>query len=181
MATKIHLKELQYAFDIMECKFIEADGPAIQSLQKHLKINWFWELVKCIFNRAQFDFPLISCALLERCKKDKEYYKYLEMYDDLRNKLEDVLSGDAILLIPTHPEPAIHIYTTLIKFQNVGYTAIFNSLGYPVTNIPAGMSCGVPIGLQAVATQCKDRLTVAAGEELDKVFRGWNSPCEINV
>lgn len=179
--TKLYIREFQYALDMFQCKFIEADGPVIKSLQKHLKINWYWELIKLIFSRAQFDFPVICMAIIEKGEKDKAYYECLEMYENLKNKLEDILFGNAILLMPTHPEPAPHVFTTIPKLKNIGYTAIFNNLGYPATNIPAGMSYGVPIGLQAVATQYKDHLTIAAAEELDKVFNGWKSPCEVKV
>lgn len=43
------------------------------------------------------------------------------------------------------------------------------------------MSSGIPIDLQVVATQYKDRLTLAAAEELDKIFHGWRSPCEVKL
>lgn len=178
---KLPLKELKYAADICQCKFMEADGPPIKSMQKRVKINWYWELVKCLFGRARFDFPIICLAITEKGHKDKFYYECLKMYENLKNGLEDALSGDAILIMPTHPEPAPHLGTTILKFKNVGYTCIFNCLGYPATNVPAGMSYGVPIGLQVVATQNKDRLTLAAAEELDKVFFGWKSPCETKV
>lgn len=160
----------------------ETGGPPIQSgLEQNGKINWKKELVNCIFRRAQFDLPIIFFALSEKGRKDKFYYKCLKMYEDLRHKLEDVLSGDSILLMPTHPEPAPHIWTPYLKFKNTGYTMIFNILGYPATNIPAGLSCGVPIGLQAISTLGKDHLTLAAAEELDTVFKGWHCPCEVKL
>lgn len=172
---------MEFAYDMCESKFIEADSQPILNLQKQFGINMYWEAIKCIFNCSQIDFPFIFCALTEKSEKDEEYRKYLKMHDDVKFKMEDVLSGDAIFILPTHPEPAQHIYLTIPKFKNFGYTSIFNSLGYPATSIPAGMSCGLPIALQVVATQYKDHLTIAAAEELDKVFGGWKSPCDVKL
>lgn len=107
---------MQHAFEMVDSKFIEAEGQPITCLQNDLKINWYWEMLKSIFNRSQFDFPFICCALTEKTDKDKNYYKYLKLYEILKNKLEDILSGDAILLLPTHPEPAHHIFLTIPKF-----------------------------------------------------------------
>ncbi|GFU58503.1 hypothetical protein NPIL_413951, partial [Nephila pilipes] len=44
-----------------------------------------------------------------------------------------------------------------------------------------GFSKGLPFGLQVVSGQFKDHLTIAAAQELDKVFGGWKSPCQVEV
>lgn len=103
-------------------------------------------------------------------------FRCLEMYDELKKKLEEYLQGDAILLIPTHPDPPPHYLMTIPKYPNIAYTCIFSILGYPSTQIPAGLSRNLPIGIQAISTQYKDHLTLAAATELDKVFGGWINP-----
>ena len=67
------------------------------------------------------------------------------------------------------------------KVPDIGYPSIFNILGFPATQIPAGFSKGLPIGIQAIAGHYNDHLTLAAAAELDKVFGGWKSPSSIIV
>ena len=99
----------------------------------------------------------------------------------LKEKFDNIFKEDAILLLPTHPEPPPHYLLTIPKYPNIAYTCIFNILGYPSSQIPAGFSSGVPIGIQVVSSTFQDHLTIAAAEQLDKVFGGWVSPCSIQV
>lgn len=103
------------------------------------------------------------------------------MYNELKRKLEEYLEGDAILLIPNHPDPPPHYLMTIPKYPNIAYTCIFSILGYPSSQIPTGLSRGLPIGIQAISRPYKDNLTLAAAVELDKVFNGWINPGPVSV
>lgn len=63
--------------------------------------------------------------------------------------LQDLLGDDGVLICPTFSTSAFFHYEML---QNVYYSTfmtIFNSLGFPVTQCPMGLSeNGLPIGLQ---------------------------------
>ncbi|GIY64321.1 fatty-acid amide hydrolase 2-B [Caerostris darwini] len=180
--TAIHanIKEMAYAFNMWECKLLECGGPSFKSaLAPEGKINLHWELFKCLFGCSDHTLPAIYFGMVDRREKDKFYYKCLEKYNDLKRKFEEMLQGDAIFLLPTQCEPPMHYLTTIPKYPNIGYTCIFSILGYPSTQIPAGFSDGVPIGIQAISRQYQDHLTLAAGLELDKVFGGWVSPSPV--
>ncbi|GFY73721.1 fatty-acid amide hydrolase 2 [Trichonephila inaurata madagascariensis] len=114
--------------------------------------------------------------LLERRRQELE----LE-FKNLEQKIKEIFEEDAIILVPTHPEPAPHYLMTIPMYPNIAYTCIFNILGLPSSQIPAGLSNGVPIGIQAVSGPFKDHISVATALELDKVFNGWISPFPINV
>ena len=101
------------------------------------------------------------------------------MYKTLKKKLDELFREDALLLIPTHPEPAPHHLITIPNFRNIAYTGIFNVLYYPATQIPAGEINGLPFGIQAVSGINKDYITITAALELDKVFGGWKSPSKV--
>jgi fatty acid amide hydrolase 2 len=59
------------------------------------------------------------------------------------------LGSDGIFIFPGHPEPAVKHYSTILKKSNISYTAIFNTLGVPVTQCPLGLNKdGMPIGVQ---------------------------------
>lgn len=181
-AISANLPEMKYAFNIWECKLLECGGPSFKTmLAKGGHINLHWELVKSLFRCSEHTLPAIYFGLVDRRDKDAFYHKCLEIYKVLRTKLLEMLEDDAILLIPTQCEAPLHYLETIPKYPNIGYTCIFSILGFPSTQIPAGFSSGVPIGIQAISRPNQDHLCIAAGLELDKLFGGWVSPCPVNV
>ncbi|XP_054715337.1 fatty-acid amide hydrolase 2-A-like [Uloborus diversus] len=184
-AVRLNVPELALAFYMWECKLLEADGPSFKSIlrrsEENKEVNLFWEFCKSLIHTSDHTWPALFFATIDRREKDKFYYKCLEMYKILERKLNEALQGDSILLVPTHPDPPPHHLMTIPKYWNIAYTCIFNILGFPSTQIPAGMSHGLPIGIQAIGRQYQDHLTLAVAVELDKVFRGWICPCPINV
>lgn len=179
--TELRMEELKHAFLIWRCKAFEIAGSFLTNSLADDNTNVHWEFLKCLFGCSEYSYRILYFASIEIRKKDKTFERCLDMYKAIEDKFEDVLSGDAILILPTLPEPPPHPIVTIPKFVDVGHTAIFNVLGYPATNVPAGFSEGLPIGIQVVATKDKDHLTLAAATELDKVFNGWRSPCPITV
>ncbi|XP_035232831.1 fatty-acid amide hydrolase 2-like isoform X1 [Stegodyphus dumicola] len=181
--TKVNIKELEDSFKIWENKLLECGGLSFNSMLagEDSSINLCWELFKSLFRCSNHTLPAIFYGMTGIQEKNKCYYKCLEKFNDLKAKFEELLQGDAIFLLPTHPELPPHYLMTIPKFQNIGYTSIFNILGYPATQIPAGLYDGVPIGIQAISLPLQDRLTIATAVELDKVFNGWICPCPINI
>lgn len=60
-----------------------------------------------------------------------------------------MLGDDGVLLVPPHPTAAIYHNQSLTRPFNFAYVAIFNVLGFPVTQVPLGLgSWGVPLGVQ---------------------------------
>lgn len=181
-ATELKIEELRDAFDIWESKLLETDCISFKDmLSEDGPINLGIEFLKSLIQCSDFTWPALYFAAVDRREKDKVYFNCLEKYKILEEKFENIFKEDAILLLPTHPEPPPHYLLTIPKYPNIAYTCIFNILGYPSSQIPTGMSHGVPIGIQAVSSMFQDHLTLAAAEELDKVFGGWISPCSINV
>ncbi len=65
--------------------------------------------------------------------------------------VQELLGDDGVLLVPSFPTPAFYHYQSLSKPFNFAYTAIFNVLGFPITQVPLGLgSWGVPLGLQVI-------------------------------
>ncbi|GBN24919.1 Fatty-acid amide hydrolase 2 [Araneus ventricosus] len=180
--TQMHLDDLRYAFSMWECRVLEIQNQGlIAEMANDADINLYWELIKSLFRCSDHTLPIIYNALVERNCKDRFYYKCRKLFKELERKFDEILEGDAILFLPTQPEPPLHYLMTIPKFPNLGYNGIFNVLGYPVTQVPGGFSKGLPIGIQVAARRFQDHLTIAAGVELDKVFGGWISPCPISV
>lgn len=54
-----------------------------------------------------------------------------------------------MLLYPSHPTLAPYHNEPLFRPLNFTYTAIFNALGFPVTQVPLGLAPnGLPLGIQ---------------------------------
>lgn len=182
-AERLKIKELKYAFEIFMCKLYEAAGTFVKTtvFGADAKPNYFLEFLKSTFRLSDYDYRILYFALIEQHRKNKFYYKCLEKYCNIEAKLDEILDDNAVLVLPISPEPAPHPIVTIPKFYNVAYTCIFNILGLPGTAVPAGMSDGLPIGLQVLAKKDCDHLTLAAAVELDKVFGGWRNPCPVLI
>jgi hypothetical protein len=56
-------------------------------------------------------------------------------------------------------------------------TSIWNVLELPVTQVPLGLSCeGLPLGVQVVAGNGNDHLSIAVALFLEQKFGGWTPP-----
>lgn len=176
----LSIPELQYALDIWESKLLEVGLPPFRDAVVG-KSSLFLELIKVFFRSSEHTLPAVYYSAIERRAMDSNYHRFLKMYNTLKKKLEEVLEGDAILLIPTHPETAPHHLMTIPKYPNQAYTCILNVLGLPSVQIPAGLSGGLPIGIQAVGRANNDHLCIRAAMELEKVFGGWRSPSKITA
>nr|XP_042907650.1 fatty-acid amide hydrolase 2-A isoform X1 [Parasteatoda tepidariorum]XP_042907651.1 fatty-acid amide hydrolase 2-A isoform X2 [Parasteatoda tepidariorum] len=177
-AIPLKLPELKNALDMWQCKLLETDIPPFKLCLAHKdgKTNLLLELLKNIFHLSHHTLHLIYYSMIEIRERDQRYYDLLRQYGVLEKKFQEIFKEDSVLLVPTHPEPPPFYHLTIPNLVNVGYTAIFNVLGFPATTIPAGMCDGLPIGIQAVSGHFKDRLTISTGMELDKLFGGWITP-----
>ncbi|KAK2719963.1 hypothetical protein QYM36_005434, partial [Artemia franciscana] len=83
-----------------------------------------------------------------------------------------LLGDNGIFMYPTHPTAAPYHNQPLCRPFNFSYTAIFNVLGLPATQVPMGIGQnGVPVGLQAlclfIALAFCDEETAAPAEETE--------------
>lgn len=182
MPKKICIPELQYTPEITKALIIEGGKPSLRDMLKaNDSINIFYEFLKIIFRISKHTLPTIYLAASGNQKKDKNHYRYFAMFDVLKSKLDSFLDEDSVILMPTHPETAVHHLMSIPKFDNKAYTCFTNFFGYPVTQIPAGFSDGLPIGMQILSKQDNDYLCILTAVELEKVFGGWRSPSKIIV
>ncbi|KAG8196360.1 hypothetical protein JTE90_009578 [Oedothorax gibbosus] len=189
-ATPLRMDELKMAFHVWEQKLLESSPVAFRDLmadkrpgQEDKTINLWLEFFKNLVGCSDHTMPAIFFGMVDKRDKDPFYHECLETFKTIQAKFAKIFNDqeDAILLVPTHPEPPPHYLMTIPMYPNIAYTCIFNILGFPSSQIPAGLSRGAPIGIQAISGQFKDHLTVATAVELDKVFGGWISPCSVDV
>lgn len=143
------------------------------------------EILKSLFNKSDHTRASLMYALSKKVGNfnDARIEKFTKMLEEVKSEFYEILGSDGVFLYPTHPEVAPKHGTTLLKAHNVGYTAIFNILSVPVTQVPIRLSSdsGMPIGLQIAAAPFCDHLCLTLAEEIEQVFGGWNAPCDVDV
>ena len=141
-------------------------------------VNPFWELLKSCVGLSNHTIPAIGLGLLEKFESltpRSVSESFIQMGEELRLELESILGEDGVLLYPSHPSVALDHNIPLLFPFNFAYTAIFNVLYLPVTQCPVTLSkSGLPLGIQVVAANNNDRLSIAVAMEIEKLCGGWD-------
>ena len=142
------------------------------------EVNPFTELLRWLLLCPRHTLPAIGLGILEKVPFPEEELKKLRaMVSKLQEELRELLGENGVLLYPTSPTPALYHNQPLTVLFNWNYTAIFNVLGLPSTQVPMGLGKeGVPIGFQVVGNFHRDHVTIAVARELEKQFGGWVPP-----
>lgn len=184
-AERVDIPELFYSLDIwMNGMASEPNKAAFCSELAGGKgvINPWVELVKWLLNLSKHTLPALFLGILEKwvSTTSKEHLEYLELGVQLKARLESVLGDNGVLIYPSHSTPAPYHSQPILKNFNFAYTAVFNILGVPVTQVPLGLgSWGVPLGVQVVGATNMDRNTLAVAREAERIFGGWYPPSQV--
>lgn len=189
VAEKVTFDEFKYGFLLWSVEAnTEPDAPTMAQQFKDGRegeLNPVVELVKKVFNVSEHNMNSIMAATLEKFSPavgSKSHRLLTKKAADLRKKFNDMVGGNGVLLVPSHPEPAPKHFTTLLKVFNVSYTSVTTVLQAPITQCPLGLSNeGLPYGVQIIAQPFNDRLTIGVAQELEKALGGWSPPCRVNV
>lgn len=137
------------------------------------------EFGKLALKRSDHTFPLVVLALFERLPEltPARTAKLRAEALTLKAQLEDLLGDDGVLITPTYPTVAPKHHKALLPPFNFVNCAVFNALSLPVTAVPTGLNAaGVPTGVQVVAKEGNDHLTLAAALALETALGGWAYP-----
>ena len=177
----LQLARLKHSFDIWSAMMDEA---AETRFSDHLgahgePTSGGRELVRWMVNRSAHTLPAIMLALAE---KIPQYLpglskKALEHGHALKAELNEKLGAHGVILYPSFPSTAPRHYRPMLLPFNFQYTAIFNVLEFPVTQVPLGLSAeGLPLGVQIASRAGNDHVTIAVALELERRFGGWVFP-----
>lgn len=137
------------------------------------------ELGKALVGRSKHTVPGLGLCLIERipallAERSKQF---VALGRELRAELEEMLGDDGVMLFPSYPTPAPKHRVPLVVPFKWSYTAIFNVLEMPVSQVPMGLDeRGVPLGVQVTAKNHGDTLTIAVALELERAVGGWTPP-----
>ena len=81
----------------------------------------------------------------------------------IRRRLDELLANDALLLLPSAPEPAPRIDATMAEHERVrqraiGITCIASLGGLPQVSLPLGRLAEGPVGLSLIAARGQDAM-----------------------
>jgi len=182
---KVKLAKFHHAMEMWFVKMATGDNPsfAVEMAMRQGEVSPGYELLKSIIGQSEHTFAAIVLAIGEKLTLPSNHptsQKMIAMCDELLRELQELLGDDGVLLVPPHPTAALYHNQPLTKPLNAAYTAIFNILGLPVTQVPLGIgSWGVPVGVQVVANLHNDHLTLAVAAELERAFGGWVNPSSV--
>jgi len=178
--TKRRIEGLKKSFSIWSTMLIEAGGPTFSELLGNGKpIASFRELAKLIFGASEYTLPSIALTILERFPKlmPNRSKKFVEAGKALKRELTEMIGPNGIMLYPPYPSVAPPHNKPLLPPFNWVYTAIWNVMEFPVTQVPLGLNDkGLPLGVQVVGIHGNDHVTIAVALELEKIFGGWVPP-----
>ncbi len=142
-------------------------------------INLAHEFGRLFRGKGRVTFPALGLAALDRLmtKVPDSLSRRLPKASELQAELEATLGPNGVLLHPPYSRPAPrHKFALLTPFDAM-CTAVFNVIGFPVTQVPTGFdNRGLPVGVQVAGRRGNDYLTIAVAEALEKDFGGWFLP-----
>lgn len=143
------------------------------------KVNFGLELAKSFFGESDFSLPANALALIEEIADMPHEMQshFLGHVAELKKYFADLLGDDGVFICPTYTSTAPRHNMPLLKPLDFVYTALFNTLELPVTQVPMGFDAnGLPVGIQVVSNHFHDHLSMAVGIFLEKQFGGWKPP-----
>ena len=177
---KIRIEGLKKSFDIWSSMLEAAGGPSFKSLLGQGKpINAWAHLIKFFLRRSPHTFPAIGLAFLENLPKmtPAKTKRFVEYGHTLKKEVVDLIGPEGVMFFPSYPTPAPRHKKPLFPPFNWVYTAIFNVLELPVTQVPLGLNAkGLPLGVQVVGIHGNDHTTIAVAMALEKALGGWVPP-----
>jgi fatty acid amide hydrolase 2 len=85
--------------------------------------------------------------------------------------------GDGVLLYPTYASVVPRHHRPLLSPWGCAYAGAFNVMGFPVTQVPLGLTGrGLPTGVQVATRPGNDHVSIAVALELERRFGGWIPP-----
>lgn len=177
---KAKLDAIKYGLEIWSANLLGPDStPFKEVIGGGTPIKFGEELKRWFLGKSPYTFPSIGISFLEDLflKNPRKTQRFVHLGEEMKKRLEDILGDNGILLFPSHSRPAPVHYTPLLTPFDFVYTALFNIMETPVTQIPLGLNEeGLPLGIQAIGPHGKDHLTLAVAQFFEQKMGGWVKP-----
>lgn len=137
------------------------------------------ELARFPLGGSRYTLPGLLLSLFEELptRFTARTRQILALGKDLSAELAAVLGDRGVMLYPSFPRVAPRHRTPLLAPFQFAYTAIFNVMEMPATQVPLGLDArGLPLGVQVVAPRHQDHLSIAVAMALETSLGGWVPP-----
>ncbi len=134
------------------------------------------EVFRFVARSSKVTLPALLVALVEKPGQLMRWMnkRMLELAWSMQAEMEERLGDDGVLICPVFPGPAPRHTWIWLSLMGMGYSGIFNVLGFPATIIPVfHRHDGLPVSVQVVAGRWNDHLTLAVARFLEQTFGGW--------
>jgi fatty acid amide hydrolase 2 len=172
--------ELRSSLEIWSTMLAGAGGPTFADLLGNGdELRLLPELGRLLLGRSPYTLPALGLALIEPISKasPRQVARFEQEGEALKRLLQLTLGDDGVMLFPAHTRPAPRHGHPLLPPIQWAYTAIFNVLELPVTQVPLGLNAeGLPLGIQVVGAHGRDDLTIAVALALEQDLGGWVPP-----
>jgi fatty acid amide hydrolase 2 len=176
---RVRLRGLARAFDLWSAALSDAGDKSFATLLANGADKGFGpELLRWATRRSPHTLPAIGLAIVERVTEllPARTRRLVARARQLSRELQATI-GDGVMLYPTFARTAPRHYAPLGTPFSIGYTALFNVLGMPATQVPLGLSrAGLPLGVQVAGRAGNDHVTIAVAEALERAGAGWVPP-----
>jgi fatty acid amide hydrolase 2 len=175
------VKRLRRSIEIWSAMLHTSGGPSFRSMMAEgaERFSPLRELARMPLGRSHYTFPGIGLALLEVIPDlmKERTQRLAALGPELRRELEDLVGDGGVILFPSYPTVAPRHSRALFPPLKWAYTAIFNVLEMPVTQVPLGVDAeGLPLGVQVAARNARDDLGIAVAIALEQSCGGWVPP-----
>lgn len=129
--------------------------------------------------KSPHTLPLVLLTLMEQFPNlaTGQRKHFVELGHQLKQQLNELLGDDGVLVLPTFPEVAPRHGAPIFKPFDFVYCAIVNAMQLPSTAVPMGLNGGgIPTGIQVIANQNNDHLSMACALVLEQAAGGWTPP-----
>ena len=183
--TRQRIEGLKQSLFIWATMLSEAEDSSYRSrLGQGRKISATRELGRWFRGKSDHTLPSIGLALLEQVPErlPSSSEKYMRLGRELRARLIQAIGPRGVMLYPSYASVAPKHNQPLWLPVRWVYTAIFNVMEFPVTQVPLGLNAeGIPLGVQVVGTPGNDHLTIAVATALAEDFGGWSVPSALPI
>jgi fatty acid amide hydrolase 2 len=178
-ATVVHRKfaKIKKGFEIWSAMLSAATTtPYPEILGEKGRLKPTVELARLLTGRGRHTLAAIMMCTADGLASKLSWMNkgFIQQGQDLQKEIEDALGDNGVLLHPPYNRPAPAHWDAFRTPFAPAYTAIFNVLEFPVTQVPVGFSKGgLPLGVQVVGARGMDHLTIAAARCIEHKLGGW--------
>ena len=176
---RARFSELKYSLAIWSAMLSRAEDTSYRArLGQGRPISTPLELLKWSVGRSAHTLPSLGLAVLEQVQGLLPGDAHLvNLGARLRETLIDRIGPSGVMLYPSYASPAPRHLKPLFPPINWVFTAIFNVMEFPVTQVPLGLNRrGIPLGVQVASIPGNDHVTIAVAKALADDFGGWVPP-----